>query len=152
MELVLKRIAFRPQYTIGKLYIDNEYFCDTLEDYDRGLTSEMSTKEIRDIKIMHQTAIPYGKYQLSMDIVSSKYSDREPYRTVCKGKLPRLIGVPGYDGILIHIGNSAEDTSGCILVGENKLVGKVINSTSTWKNLYNKLKFTDDDITIEITK
>lgn len=152
MELTLKRIAFKSEYTIGKLYIDGIYFCDTLEDYDRGLSSDIDLDVIKEVKISGKTAIPYGIYDISLNVISSKYKDREPYKTTCSGKVPRLLNVPGFDGILIHIGNGPGDTSGCILVGENKAVGKVINSTATWKKFYDKLLVNKGIITINIIK
>lgn len=118
MRLRLKRIAKRTEYTIGKLYVDGNYFCDTLEDTDRGLRQDMSLSEIKEIKEMHRTAIPAGRYDITVTY-SPKFGRQ----------LPRLQNVPGFEGILIHRGNTSQDTSGCILVGENKVVGKVINST-----------------------
>lgn len=152
MELVLKRIAKRPKYTIGKLYIDGKYFCDTLEDCDRGLTSEMSEEKIRNIKVYARTAIPTGKYKLTLNVQSPKFSKKAAYR-FCDGFLPRLNNVKGYEGILIHIGNTADDSAGCILVGENNVVGKVLNSTATFRKLYDILNDADrrdEKITIEV--
>lgn len=106
MKILVQRIAKKPGYTIGRMFIDGKYFCDTLED------------EVRDVKIPGSTAIPAGKYRVIVN-VSPKFS-RE---------LPRLLDVPNFEGILIHRGNTAEDTAGCILVGENKQRGRVINST-----------------------
>ena len=71
MKLLLKRIARKPEYSIGKLYIDNQYFCDTLEDTDRGLKQSMSEQEIAKIKIKDKTAIPTGTYQIDMNTISS---------------------------------------------------------------------------------
>lgn len=130
MKLLLKRIAYRPAYTIGKLYVDNVYFCDTLEDTVRDLN--------REPKIPERTAIPAGEYQVIVNR-SPKFG-RE---------LPRLLDVPHFEGILIHRGNTAEDSAGCILVGENKAVGKVINSTGYEERLVKLLKG-EDDITIEV--
>jgi hypothetical protein len=135
MKLLLKRRFKGESYTIGSLYIDGVYFCDTLEDTDRGLTQLMPLSEIRKLKIAGQTAIPTGTYKVVTNVVSPKYSTREAYR-FCGGKVPRLLNVPGYEGVLIHIGNYATDTEGCILVGENKVKGQVINSTATFKRLY----------------
>lgn len=118
MELLLKRIAKKDTYTIGKLYIDGEYFCDTLEDKDRGLKQSDSLSYIHYIKVYGETAIPKGKYEVIVN-----------YSPKFKRNLPRLLNVPGYTGILIHRGNTASDSSGCLLCGENKVVGKVINST-----------------------
>ena len=139
----------KPDYTIGKMYINDVYFCDTLEDTDRGLKKTMSLDEIKKIKIYGKTAIPVGEYKVIMNQVSEKYKTREAYK-FCGGRLPRLEEVPGFTGILIHIGNTPEDTEGCILVGENKEQGKVLNSTATFKKLYGLLeKF--EDIRIKIS-
>lgn len=110
MKLKLERLYLKPDYTIGKLYIDGKYFCDTLEDQVRNLANEK--------KIPKQTAIPVGVYEVIVNI-SPRF----------RRKLPRLLDVPGFDGILIHRGNTAEDTAGCILAGENRKRGKVVNST-----------------------
>ena len=149
MKIQIRRIAKRETYTIGKLYIDGKYFCDTLEDKDRGLTQSMPLDEIKKIKASKETAIPAGTYELTMDVVSPKYSTYKSYE-FCNGKLPRLQNVPGYDGILIHIGNYPKDTEGCILVGENKQVGAVLNSTATFKKLHDILLTDKNNITIEI--
>ena len=125
MEILVKRIAKKPKYTIGKMYIDGQYICDTLEDTDRGLNQNMSLEEIKNKKVYGETAVPTGTYKVDMNTVSPKFKSRtwaKPYG----GKLPRLVLVPGYDGVLIHPGNKAEDTLGCILVGENKAVGQVL--------------------------
>ena len=121
MEIVIKRIAKKSTYTIGKLYIDNKYFCDTLEDKDRGLKDTMSVEEILNIKVKHKTAIPIGNY--NVDIT---YSPR------FKKQLPIILNVKGFDGIRFHSGNTDKDSSGCVLLGENKVIGKVINSRVTY--------------------
>lgn len=136
MNLELKRIFKGENYTIGRLFINGEYFCDTLEDPVRQLDS------IKD-KIKEKTAIPAGKYKVSMSIVSPKYSIRKSYNW-CGGRLPRLIDVPFFEGILIHSGNTPDHTAGCILVGENKIKGQVINSMNTLKNLWVKLNVADE--------
>ena len=140
MKLTLRRIAKKDTYTVGKLYIDGVYFCDTIEDKDRGLYQKQDIQELRKIKVPSKTAIPTGIYKISLSIVSPKFSAKKIYQEICKGKVPRLLNVPGYEGVLIHIGNTAEDSAGCILVGQNKVVGKVINSTETFRKLYNKIK------------
>ena len=134
MELKVKRKAFEQDYTIGKLYIDGVAFCDTLEDCDRGLTQEMPLDDIKAKKIYGKTAIPKGTYDIDMNTVSPKFKDRswaKPYG----GKLPRLIGVKGFEGVLLHVGNSASDSSGCLLCGKNTIVGMVTDSTNTFKML-----------------
>ncbi|NDV63908.1 DUF5675 family protein [Bacteroides sp. 224] len=149
MKLLLKRIARTDGYTIGKLYIDGVYFCDTLEDKDRGLTQNMSLAEIAQKKIKRETAIPAGTYKITLEVVSPKYSTRDAYK-FCGGKLPRLLNVPGYDGILIHIGNYPKDTEGCLLVGANNVKGAVMNSTATFKKLYETLLKDRYNLTITI--
>lgn len=147
MKLLLRRIAKKPTYTIGKLYIDGVYFADTIEDRDRGLNQSMSLDEIKSKKVYGETAIPTGTYEISMNIVSPKFKDRswaKPYG----GRVPRLLNVPGYEGILIHPFNTAEESRGCVAVGENKVVGKVINSTAYYNKLVAKLDKADK---IEIT-
>lgn len=151
-QIIMKRILVQrtyrgSAYTIGKLFIDGNYICDTLEDVDRGLSSNMSEDEIKKIKIYGETAIPAGTYKVIMNVVSEKFKNRvwaKPY----KGKLPRLVDVPGYEGVLIHVGNTAKDTLGCILVGENKVKGQVISSTNAFNKLMNILKDEED---IELT-
>jgi hypothetical protein len=148
VKLKLQRRFKGSDYTIGSLYVDGKYFCDVLEDVDRGLKQSMTEAEIKRLKVRGQTAIPTGTYKVVTNIVSPKYSTREAYK-FCEGKVPRLLDVKGYEGVLIHIGNYPEDTDGCILVGENKIKGQVINSTETFKRLYELLK-TAKEITIEI--
>lgn len=142
MEVKLKRIAKKETYTIGKMYVDGEYVCDTLEDKDRGLTSNMSVAQICRVKIKGETAIPTGRYLVDMKTVSPRFGGRAQYQ-FCKGRLPRLCNTPGYQGVLIHCGNTAKDTEGCILVGENKERGKVLNSKATFNRLYLRLAIAD---------
>lgn len=142
MKVLLKRIAKRATYTIGKMYIDGDYFCDTLEDTDRGLKQSMLPSTIRLKKVPNRTAIPTGTYNIVLNM-SPKF----------KRVLPRLLDVPEFDGILIHRGNTDRDTSGCILVGENKEVGKVINSTGYETRLIamlSKAQASGETLTIEI--
>ena len=145
MELTLVRKYFCEEYTIGKLYVDGKYFCDTIEDKVRDLDNEG--------KVYGKTAIPYGTYRIAMDVVSPRFASHKQYRHI-GGKLPRLLDVPHFDGILIHIGTTAEDSSGCILVGQNLAKGKVLNSTITFNNLYATLlraKAKGEEIKITIT-
>lgn len=150
MEIVLERKWKKPNYTIGILSIDGKRFCETLEDTDRGLRDSMSIGQIKSLKKPHITAIPTGVYEVNLNTVSPKFGSRSFYKEVCKGKVPRLLNVKGFDGILIHAGNKAEDTDGCILVGQNKVVGQVINSQATFRKLYKILSNSKDKITIKI--
>lgn len=139
MNIEVKRIAKKEKYTIGHLYINGVYFCDTIEDRDRGLKQTMTISEIKARKIADVTAIPAGTYRVTLNVKSPKYSKREAFAW-CGGFLPRLIDVPGYDGVLIHSGNTERDSSGCIIVGKNTKVGMVTDSMNTLKALYSKLK------------
>jgi serine/threonine protein kinase len=147
MEIVVKRTYKGPKYTIGHLYIDGVYFCDTLEDPDRGLKDSMSLDQIKKIKIKGDTCIPYGKYNVAMNIISPKYSNlsKYPYASKANGKMPRIMNIKGFSGVLIHAGNTQKDTEGCLLVGYNKVKGKVVNSQNTWSILYDKMIAKDSD-------
>lgn len=148
MNLLLKRQHKESNYTIGDLYIDGQFFSNTLEDKDRNLNQSMTQDEIAKIKIYGRTAIPCGTYKITMDVVSEKFKDRswaKPY----SGKIPRLINVPGFEGVLIHPGNDEDDTYGCILVGSNDTKGKVCNSQETFHKLMNIL-LSGSNITITI--
>lgn len=136
MELRLERIALRSEYTIGKLYVDGEYVCDTIEDTVRDLDKDGKFAN-GEVKIPGKTAIPYGRYEITMKVKSPKYSNFSKYSWAKKydGYLPRLLNVSQFDGVLMHVGNSALDSEGCIIVGENKVVGKVINSVNTFRRL-----------------
>lgn len=132
MNIELKRIALKDTYTIGKLYIDGAYFCDTLEDKDRGLEDSMPIEKIMFLKKPHITAIPTGTYTVILN-----YSNR------FKRIMPLVMNVKGFAGIRIHAGNTSEDTDGCILVGENKAKGKVLNSKDTYNRLLERIKSAD---------
>mgnify|MGYP003086318008 FL=1 len=125
MRILLQRHALKAGYTIGRMEINGRYFCDTLEDTDRGLRESMTEAEIADLKVKGATAIPTGTYRIDMQTRSPRFGR----------VLPRLISVKGYAGVLIHSGNTAADTEGCILVGENRERGKVLNSRATLESL-----------------
>ena len=114
MKFSLKRIAFKDHYTIGKFYIDGVYFCDTIEDKDRFTTNPPDCSQ----KVLGETCIPKGIYRVSLS-----WSDR------FNELMPRILDVPCFDGILIHNGVDENSTEGCVILGENKEVGKVTNST-----------------------
>ena len=149
MDILLRRIARRETYTIGKLYIDGVYFCDTIEDKDRGLRQDLPASVNAAKKRTGVTASPTGRYQVVLNVKSPKFSKKKAYE-FCDGYLPRLLNVPAFEGVLIHIGNTAADSEGCILVGENKQVGMVLNSTATFKKLYARLKEAKGHIFIKI--
>lgn len=144
MEIIVKRIAKRPLYTIGRVYIDGKYICDSIEDKDRGLTSTMSTKQIASIKVKSQTAIPTGTYDLTMKVKSPSFSKKQYYKTYCDGYLPRLLNVKGFEGILLHRGTDQDSSSGCIILGYNTIVGKVTDSKKAFEEVYQILKAASD--------
>ena len=153
MELIVDRKWKKQSYTISNLIIDNKVFCQVLEDTDRGLDSSMSLAKILELKKPSITAIPRGTYEVTLDVYSPKFGSKSFYKEVCNGKLPRLLNVKGFDGILIHAGNTDKDTAGCLLVGVNKVKGQVINSRETFRELYKLLKDVHDKgekITIKI--
>jgi len=134
MRLHLQRRYKGPNYTIGTLFVNGTYFCDTLEDVVRNLSTEA--------KIPGRTAIPAGTYKVILNRSPKFQRD-----------LPRLQNVPFFEGILIHRGNTPEHTDGCILVGENKVKGQVINSTQYEIQLGSLIKealFRGEQINIEI--
>lgn len=134
MELTVYRKWKLPTYTIGQLFVDGKYLCDVLEDRDRNLSSDMPTYEIYKKKVYGCTCVPRGRYRIDMTHESHKFANRawaKPYQ----GRLPLLVDVPCWTGVLIHVGNSPADTYGCLLPGENKQKGKVINSTKAFYNL-----------------
>lgn len=140
MKLTLKRIALRSTYTIGRLYVDGNYFCDTLEDTVRDLNKN-GKFDNGEKKVYAKTAIPYGTYEIKWT-----YSPR------FKKYTPQLMNVPSFEGIRIHSGNSSTDTEGCLLLGENKKVGMVLNSRATINKFYPLIKkaCSKGKVTIEI--
>lgn len=151
MKLTIKRTITRSSYTLGKLYIDGVYFCDTLEDKDRGLTQNMSVEQIKSIKVPGETAIPKGTYRVTLDVVSPKFSKYPFYMQTCEGKLPRLIDVKGYEGVLIHVADGPKRDSllqGCIGIGNLSAEEYLMNGKKVFVELYNKLK--GNNIELEI--
>lgn len=118
MKIYIRRFEYGTNYTIGRLFVDGEYQCYTLED------------KVRDTKIFGETAIPAGKYKVVID-----YSPR------FKRELPHILDVPGFEGVRIHPGNTSEDTEGCILVGKlwggTNFIGQ---SRKAFEELFAKMK------------
>lgn len=140
MDIKVKRIFKGDKYTIGNLYINDKFVCDTIEDVDRGLKQNMDNIEISKLKIQDQTAIPTGKYKVTLSVQSPSFSKKPYYLNFCNGYLPRLENVPGFSGILIHRGVDQNHSSGCIIVGYNTIKGKVTNSQKAFETVYNMLK------------
>lgn len=143
MKLTLNRKFRGSTYTIGDLSINGKFFCNTIEDTVRELPAvcpntpngcSCTCKE----KIYARTAIPAGTYKVTLQY-SPKY----------KKKMPYLHDVPHFLGILIHPGNTESDSAGCIIVGNNTVKGKVLESRATFQKLYSILE-SETDITIQI--
>lgn len=150
MELVVDRKWKKQGYTISNLIINGKWFCNVLEDTDRGLDNSMNLNRILELKKPSITAIPKGKYKITLDVYSPKFGSRAFYKRICNGKVPRLLNVKGFEGILIHAGNTAKDSAGCLLVGRNLKKGKVLNSQATFEKLYKILLTDKNNLTIEI--
>jgi hypothetical protein len=144
MKLLLHRKYLKDSYTIGRLYIDRgygqlDYICDTLEDKVRDTNKDGDLNDIGETKVYGETAIPYGTYEIDMDVVSPKFSKYEFYKCHCGGKVPRLKNVPHFEGILIHCAEGAQGAKlvqGCIGVGLNKIKGGLIQSKQKFVELY----------------
>lgn len=134
MKLRVERLWKKPAYTVGRLFVDEQFFCNTLEDTVRDLSNEK--------KVYGKTAIPYGEYKVVYNW-SPKFGRN----------LPRLLNVPAFEGILIHPGNTADDSAGCILVGRNTEVGRLTESRYTSDKLNVLIEDAQrggENITIEI--
>lgn len=116
MELKLNRIFLGSSATIGELLVNDKYLCDTLEDRVRP----------EGEKVYGKTAIPEGTYEMVLS-----YSPR------FKKILPEILNVPNFTGIRIHSLNKAEESEGCIGVGEWN--GKDTNWISNSRKTFNKL-------------
>lgn len=141
MELLLERKWIKDKYTIGNLFVGGVFFCNILEDKVIDLNKN-GTFDCGEFKIKGHSAIPYGTYEI--DITYSPKFKRE---------LPILLNVPHFEGIRIHRGNTPADTEGCLIPGENKEVGKVLNSTKyevELTKLLKQVKLKKEKITIKI--
>lgn len=127
MEILVKRIARKETYTIGQMYINGVYVCDTLEDADRLYFGKP--------KVYGETAIPCGRYDVNLDSYSPKFGAKEPYKSVCNGLVPLIERVPNFSGVRVHCGNNEKYTEGCLLVGKNTQKGMVTDSRETFTYL-----------------
>lgn len=153
MKLKIDRAWKKDTYTISRMFVDGKRFYESLEDRDRGLKRTDSLEHILKVKVPGETAIPSGTYEITLNVVSPKYRAIKWYRDLCGGRMPRILNVPGFDGILIHPGTTAIDSAGCILCGRNTAKGKLTSSRDTFKSLYKMMKEAEDrgeKITIEI--
>jgi len=132
IELVLKRRWLTPTFTTGEMYIDSERECFVGEDVYRGGLA----------KVAGASAIPVGRYE-----VVWAWSPKFQRYTL------RLVGVPGFDGILIHGGNTAGDTEGCLLTGQTRGENRVDGSQMALKAFESKVvpRIHDEKCFITIT-
>ena len=152
MTLRLVRIYNCPTYCIGHIYADGKYVCDTIEDTDRELDQQWSLQQIAAKKVKSKTAIPTGTYKVTINVVSPKFSQVAYYKKFCNGRLPRLLQVPGFEGILIHKGTTERSSAGCLIVGYNTVKGRVTDSQRAFEQLYALIKAaTSTEITITRT-
>ena len=136
MKIEVVRQDFYSNCTIGSLIVDGKFICYTLEDTVR----EIPGRPVSEWKVQDSTAIPRGTYKLVLT-----YSNR------FKKLLPLLLGVPGYTGVRIHSGNTAEDTEGCILVGNGKGKGFISDSRKAFNRLFDIIQKAPDKEKITIT-
>jgi hypothetical protein len=120
MIVVIDRKWKKDTYTIGRVFIDDVFFANSMEDKDRGLTKDMPLAEIKKRKVYGETAIPAGKYEVRMTY-SPKY----------KRMMPQVMDVPGWTGVRMHSMNEAKDSLGCIGLGKNDKPGWISNSRAT---------------------
>lgn len=132
LRLRLERTAFKPKYTIGHLYYvdgngEKAFICDTIEDKNRDLNHN-GKFDNGEKKVKSQTCIPFGTYKIgwsySPKFGVTKYKEAKPYGHI----MPWIQDVPSFSGILIHCGTNQDSSAGCVIVGFNKVVGKVIDS------------------------
>lgn len=122
MKLTLQRYLFANDYTMGLLFIDGVYFCDTIEDKFRG-------NDLKGKKVSGETCIPYGVYTVKITY-SPKY----------KKNMPQLLDVPYFTGVRIHSGNNASESSGCVICGIKSKNGEVLESRKTYNALMSRLQ------------
>ena len=143
MKLYLYRKFLKEKYTIGKLYVDGKYYCDTLEDKDRSLSASLTLERNKKLKVYGQTAIPIGIYHVSLHRWTK-------YNVV----VPKLENVPAFEGILIHNGKNQDNTEGCILVGKNTVVGGLTDGRVYMHGLTDMIRAAirrGEQVTIEVT-
>lgn len=125
MNLTLKRRPSGVSCTIGELFENEEHECFTLEDIVR----EVPGKPVSEWKIGGETAIPSGRYKIT--VTHSLHFNRD---------LPLLNGVPGFLGVRIHSGNTDADTEGCILVGRSLADEAIMQSRLAFDQLFEKIR------------
>ncbi len=129
MEIEVTRREFTDRYTVGDLYIDGDFFCNTLED----------TVREPGIKIPKETAIPGGRYELRMT-----YSQR------FKKVTPQVMNVQNFEGIRLHPGVNETHSEGCLLLGIDSRSGWLIKSRDTYNDFIAEIERVKEPIYITI--
>ncbi len=129
MEITIKRTDYTAVSTIGEFWLDGKFFCYCLEDTDRQLFSTDPLTKIQKVKVYGKTAIPKGRYKVVITM-SNRF----------KRLLPLLLNIPGWEGVRIHPGNTAENTEGCLLPGLTRGQNFVGNSRTAFASLYKQIE------------
>lgn len=139
MLVLIERKWKKDTYTIGRVFIDGNFFANSMEDRDRGLVKNMPIGEIQRIKVYGETAIPAGEYDVRMT-----YSPK--YRRM----MPEIMDVPGWTGVRLHSMNTAKDSEGCIGFGKNDKPGWISNSRAAMREFEKRLKTAGDVCRLKI--
>lgn len=135
MEIRVERKWKKENYTISNLYVDGSKVCNVLEDKDRGLRQDMPLEEIKKLKVHGETAIPSGRYRVTFE-PSARFG-KSSY--AIDGKIPQINNVKHFSAVRMHAGNTDKDTEGCLLLGKNDVVGKVINSQYWCRKVFERM-------------
>lgn len=130
---VVRCSKYTKNVTMGKMFIDGKFVCDTLERASAGTNKFTSIEKILLLKSKGFRAIGEGSYKLDLDL-SDRFSNREFYLSL-GGLLPHVLDVTGFKGVRIHCGNCIKDTEGCILVGKKTAEGWITESRKAYKKL-----------------
>ena len=128
-KIVVERKYYKENYTIGNMFLEGEWFCNTLEDKDRGLNQSLSLSQNKKLKVYGKTAIPKGVYEVTV-VFWAKH----------RINVPLLHDVPAFTGILIHNGVNQNSTLGCILVGLNTIKGQLTSGKKYMNELTNRIQ------------
>lgn len=137
MKIIIDRVYKYPKYTVGEAYVNGDFYCYSLEDVDRGLHVDMPKRYFDDIKVLGETAIPTGTYEVIIDF-SKKFQKWMPH-VMWRNKNDKLVEVPGFSGIRLHSLASSKDTLGCIGFGDWKGGDRLYGSPAITSNLVDKI-------------
>lgn len=141
MQLTLRRDLPRAAgFSMGKLFFGSKFLCGTLEPEDSGLECPIAGALVLQRKRHGLIAVPMGDYSIIL-CASPRFSGRAFYKSHFGGLIPRLVAVPGFDGVLIHPGNTVADTSGCLLVGNRIGQGVLGSSRAAWLTLMSEFLY-----------